>query len=387
MFVASGDLASENTAAEEAVKPIEEPGEEIRTKVQQHPLNRIISLAANFSRYVLEFQKRVHDKSLLVKLVEASETSQSILRDIPVERLQLFIEPFKGYQKEYGLELELHFQYLHEEMVTLGNTLSGNPERIFILRDYANVFQDLDRKIQQSKSQYEKNLPHRISTEKMYSVLQDGKNSAAYDDSARLELEELWGFLFALSTFTMFRDLNKVRLGEISSEIHALQQCLEQGRQLLDEEVLKKTEYHAHRLEAFLEMSYSYHYKLYKAIFKSLETSQKFKTVRFSTLEDIENNLDYLQSEILPICEKFSAPQRTGLSELRRYFDRFKRSYKGPSGEAKISVGLSESLQVYLESRLLDSRLLVNSELPEQIIKTIQVIFQDEVFENIPSTS
>ncbi|MBT3785932.1 hypothetical protein HOF92_13240 [bacterium] len=379
MLAAVGDSKISNMDDEVPIIPPKEPEKSMKVKIKEHPLYRIKSLAANFSRHIQDFEKRIHDKPLLEKIIGAADQAQSNLRDIPVEKLLELIEPFDMSLKSYGLELEAHFQNLHEEVVCLTNTLASNPERVFILRDYTQVFQGLDKKILGMKAQYAKNLPNRISTEKVYSIMQSGKNAAVHENKARVELEGVWGFFFSLNTFTLFGDVSKVRLGEISNEIQALQECLEQAKQNLDEEILKKTEYHQHRLEDFLEKNYTFHYKLFYSICKFLQTTQELKTVRFGEEEDTKDNLSYLQTEILPNCAKFSVPQREGLSELRRYFDKFKRSYKGPHGESKLSVGLTESLKVYLESRLVDSRTLVNSELPQQILQTIQLLFADEV--------
>lgn len=137
--------------------------------VNNHPLYRIRSLASNLSRITQDFEKKIHDRPHLEKLLEANATAQSSIRDIPVEKVLQLTEPFKPAQKQYGLEIDPHLQRLHEELVRLINTLSNDPDRLFLLRDYALTFQAVDKKIRGLKSEYEKSHPGKFSSDEIRS--------------------------------------------------------------------------------------------------------------------------------------------------------------------------------------------------------------------------
>ena len=377
-FVAYADAEEKEELKE--IKELEETTRKKKTEAETpekkkdpHPLEMTRTLASKFDRYVEVVEKRVKDNEYLTRFLVSKDKVESDLRTLSVERLLLIVKKFDPILLEYGLMLNSGFMRLYEEISQLAFSLPNLPENIFALERRTAIFGDFEASITQVDEEYEKFMARGVPLSKINPLLRAGLNTELAQLRAKEEVGKILDFYYHLRIFTLFHGFHEIHQEEIGVEVQELKNCLDLGREGIGEELLRKIEFHQNRLLDFLQTHHTWYHSLYEGIRRGMEMLQDLEALSITENEEIIASFhSQLLEDILPVCSSFSIPQTKGTVAYRAGFDKVKDTVRGSGSQKTLSVGLVESLQVYLDARQRESETLMTSHLVEQTLKILE---------------
>lgn|GEM_PF-1044927 len=372
------DTLKEIEELEELARERKKAGKEEKQEVKEsHPLELIRNLSSKLNRYLAALEKRTTDKDYLNNFIITKDKVESNLRTLSVERMLLTIQKFNPIVKEFGIDLDNSFLRLNEELSVLAFSLHNQPDNIFVLEQKSAVFKDFETGLFQLDSDYSRIQSRGIPLSKLKSVIQGWSDPEMVKKAASEEVVKLINFYFSIRICALFYGFHEIHFEEIARETFELKKSLDQAKEEVDDQLIRRFEYHQNRLLDFLENYHNWYYNMYEGIRRGLDMIMNLEFIRIPAPEEtISDMLKKITEEFLPISSEFAIAPRSGSVAYKANFEKLKHTFEGTKNHKPVPIGMTSSLQVYLDSRQIDCQVLTSSELGENVLNFLDEYLQ-----------